>query len=137
MFSLPDPDVDYTTLNQIFQNGDGITVSVSEIAKEDNLALTFVHGTGKTYDDPENNFWLNKPRFRYGSTSSTRDFTAFVSLGCCTVVPLHVLDYLRALCYITPFVCLSLLEIDWLMLALVKYFDKQSPPLSLKLWYEN
>ena len=133
MFSLPDPDVDYITLNQIFQYGDGITVSVAALAKEDNLALTFVHGIGETYNDAENSFWLNKPRLRYGSTSSTRDFTAFVSLGCCTVVPLHVLDYLRALCYITPFVRLSLINIDWLMLSLVKYLDEQSPPLSLKL----
>ena len=54
MFSLPDPDVDYTTLNQIFQDGGGITLSVSELAMEENLALTVDHGNGETYNNAEN-----------------------------------------------------------------------------------
>ena len=66
-----------------------------------------------------------------------RYFTDFVSLGCCTMVLLHVLDYLQALFFITPFVGLTLLKIDWMIIVLVKYLDKISPPLSLKLWYEN
>jgi Hint module len=76
-----DSSVTADVINREFLPGDTISIKYTKAGKriDDQLAMTFVHGTNDEYSSGSASFYAAKSRMRYGSTTNRRDGTVWTT----------------------------------------------------------